>query len=76
MICAPSRDGDDPTDKHLPKVDWERVKAGPSAADLCEMPATTEADWQDAELLIPIDRETYREFQAFLAKRRKKAAKG
>jgi len=58
-----------------PRVDWDRLNQGPSASDLREMPATTEADWQEPELLIPIDRENYREFQAFLAKRRKKAAK-
>lgn len=76
MTFEPCRDGDDTADKWPPRVDWERLNQGPSASDLREMPATTEADWQDAELLVPIDQETYREFQAFLAKRRKKAAKG
>jgi hypothetical protein len=71
-----SDDGKYTSDKRPPRVDWERLNQGPSARDLREMPATTEADWQDAELLVPIDQETYREFQAFLAKRRKKAAKG
>ena len=41
---------------------------------LIELPPTTAKDWENAELLIPIDPETYREFRAFLARRRKKAA--
>jgi hypothetical protein len=68
-----SDDGIYVADKRAPRVDWDRLKQGPSAADLRELPATTEADWADAELLIPIDQETYREFQEFLTKRRKKA---
>ena len=70
-----SDDGKYARDKRPPRVDWERLNRGPSAADLGELPATMEADWRDAELLIPIDRETYREFRVFLAKRRKTPAK-
>jgi hypothetical protein len=60
-------------DDRPPRVDWERLRNGPSSADLRELPATVAADWEDAELLIPIDEETYREFRAFLAERRKSA---
>lgn len=59
-------------DPRPPRVDWERVRNGPSARDLREIPATTEADWKNAELLIPIDEETYREFRAFMQERRRK----
>jgi hypothetical protein len=54
--------------------DPERLRRGPSEADLRELPATSAADWANAELLIPIDQETYREFESFIAARRKKAA--
>jgi hypothetical protein len=63
-------------DKSAPRVDRARLMEGPSKADLREIPATTEADWKEADLLIPIDEETWREFELFRAKRRKKAAKG
>ena len=70
-----SDDGKYVVDKRAPRVDWERLKEGPSEADLAELPATTEADWQDAELLIPIDPETYREFREFLNKRRRQVGR-
>jgi hypothetical protein len=39
---------------------------------LRQIPVTSAVDWKDAELLVPIDEETYREFQAFLAERGKR----
>jgi hypothetical protein len=62
------------SDPRPPRVDWDRLKNGPTAEALIELPPTTAKDWENAELLIPIDPETYREFRAFLARRRKKAA--
>jgi hypothetical protein len=62
-------------DRRPPRVDRERLMKGPTAADLRELPATTAADWQKAELLIPIDEATDREFELFRAKRRKRLAK-
>jgi hypothetical protein len=33
-------------------------------------PKTTASDWADAEVLIPVDRETFKEIEALLARRR------
>ncbi|HYE49955.1 MAG TPA: hypothetical protein VEB20_10235 [Azospirillaceae bacterium] len=52
-------------DSRAPRVDWAKLRNGPSAADLEELPATTAADWDGAELLVPVDRETWRDFQEF-----------
>jgi hypothetical protein len=70
-----SDDGKYGVDGRPQRVDWDRLNQGPSAEDLREIPATQAADWTEAELLIPIDEETYRDFQAFLAKRRKAVTK-
>jgi uncharacterized protein len=70
-----SDDGKYVVDRRRQRVDWDRLNQGPSADDLRELPATNSADWAEAELLVPIDEETYREFQTFLAKRRKTAAR-
>ena len=61
----------DVIDRRAPRIDWERINRGPSPADLRDIPETHAADWKEAELLVPIDEETYREFQRFLAERRK-----
>jgi hypothetical protein len=63
-------------DKRPPRVDRAKLERGPREADLREIPATTAADWENAEVLIPIDEETYREFQSFLAARQQKSSRG
>jgi hypothetical protein len=61
-------------DPRPPRVDWTKLGQGPTSEDLKELPATTADDWRGAEVVIPIDEATYREFQAFLAMRRRTPA--
>jgi hypothetical protein len=58
-------------DPRPPRVDWDKLRKGPTADDLRDLPETTAEDWRGAEVVIPIDETTYREFQAFQATRRK-----
>lgn len=46
------------------EIDWETS------------PKTTAADWEDAEVLLPVDRETFRAVEAFLAKRKERSRTG
>ena len=43
-------------------IDWETS------------PKITAADWADAEVLLPVDRKTFRAVEAFVSKRRERAA--
>lgn len=54
-----------------PRVDMSRLRQGPSAADLQDIPPTSAADWEDAELLVPVDPETWKDFLAFRENRRR-----
>ncbi|MFM2043780.1 MAG: hypothetical protein RLY86_2356 [Pseudomonadota bacterium] len=56
--------------KPAPRVDLARVRMGPTAADLADIPATTQSDWDGADHLIPIDPDMWRDFLAFRAARR------
>ena len=38
--------------------------------DYSEIPATTRADWEDAEVLLPVNAEEFRAIQQFIRKRR------
>jgi hypothetical protein len=42
--------------------------------DYSEIPATTAADWQDAEVLLPVTLEEFRAIKEFLQSRRRPAA--
>lgn len=59
------------SDTRTPRVDPERAKRGPTEEDLEAMPATTEADWADAAVVLPVDRDI---FQEAAAKQRARAA--
>ncbi len=40
------------------------------AIDYSESPPTTSADWENAEILLPVDRKTFKEVEAKLKRRR------
>jgi hypothetical protein len=42
------------------------------AIDYSEIPATTAADWQDAEVLLPVTPEEFRAIKEFLQARRRR----
>ena len=46
------------------KIDWETS------------PKTPAADWEDAEVLLPVDRETFHAVEAFPAKRKERTRTG
>ena len=48
-------------DRRPPRVDWERMRQGPTAADLEAMPATTAEDWKDGVILSPLPKDIARE---------------
>ncbi len=52
-----SDDTDTDTDRRTPRVDWEKLKQGPTPADLAAIPATTADDWQDAEIISPLPKD-------------------
>jgi len=58
-------------DSRPPRIDPERAKRGPTAEDLEAMPATTVADWADAAVILPVDRDIFKEAAA---KQRARAA--
>ena len=60
------------TDNRPPRIDPERAKRGPTAADLEAMPATTVADWADAIVILPVDRDI---FEQAAAKQRARLAR-
>jgi len=41
--------------------------------DYSEIPATTAADWQDAEVLLPVTAEEFREIKEFVQRRRQRS---
>lgn len=43
------------------------------AIDYSEIPATTAADWQDAEVLLPVTPEEFRAIKQFVQTRRQQA---
>jgi len=43
-----------------------RLRRGPSADDLAEMPATGQEDWTDAELVRLVDRHVFNRFVEML----------
>jgi hypothetical protein len=45
---------DETLDTQPPRLNWDLLKQGPTAADLEEIPATTAADWQDAVIIEPL----------------------
>jgi len=61
-------------DKRPPRVDWERLRAGPTEEALREIPATTAADWEDAERVIFVDKDTFAAVRDLLEARRKKTS--
>jgi hypothetical protein len=52
------------SDDRPPRIDFDRAKRGPTAADLEAMPATTAADWADATVILPVDRDIFEEAAA------------
>jgi hypothetical protein len=63
------------SDARSPRIDPERAKRGPTRADLEAMPATTAADWADATIILPVDRDIFEEAAA-KQHARAKAARG
>ena len=64
------------TTKRDPKIEAfldELDAMSDDAIDWEASPKTTAADWEDAEVLLPVDRETFRAVEAFVAKRRQRA---
>jgi hypothetical protein len=61
------------SDTRSTRIDLERAKSGPTAEDLATMPATTAADWADAIVMLPVDRDI---FEEAAAKQRVRAAPG
>jgi hypothetical protein len=60
-------------DPRTPRIDVERLRGmTDDTIDFSEIARTTQADWDGAELLVPIDEETYREFREFLARKRRR----
>jgi hypothetical protein len=58
------------------RIDLVRLrKMSDDQIDFSDIPRSSAADWKDAEVLIPIDEETYREFLEFQASRRSRQAK-
>ena len=58
-----------------PRIDLERAKKGPTAADLQAMPATEAADWADATAILPVDRDIFDEAAAKQQARTEAASK-
>jgi hypothetical protein len=52
------------SDTRRPRIDLERAKRGPTTEDLAAMPATTRADWADAVMILPVDRDIFEEAAA------------
>jgi hypothetical protein len=42
--------------------------------DYSEIPLTTRADWEDAEVLLPVSTEEFRAIKEFIGERRQQAA--
>jgi hypothetical protein len=61
-------------DRRPPRVDWEKLRAGPTEEALREIPPTTAADWEDAERVIFVDKDTFEAVRDLLDARRKKSA--
>jgi hypothetical protein len=59
-------------DSRAPRVDWKKLKKGPSDDDLREIPATTAADWEDADRVLFVDKDAYKKVRRLLEKRTKK----
>jgi hypothetical protein len=47
----------------LPNIPEEKIDYG-------EIPATTPADWEDAEVLLPVNAEEFKAIQEFVQRRR------
>ncbi|MBI3514749.1 MAG: hypothetical protein HY060_11910 [Proteobacteria bacterium] len=63
------------SDTRSPRIDLERAKHGPTAEDLKAMPATMAADWADATVILPVDRDIFEEAAAKQRVRAAQAAK-
>ncbi|MBI1776038.1 MAG: hypothetical protein HYR63_11885 [Proteobacteria bacterium] len=63
------------SDTRPPRIDLERAKRGPTAEDLAAIPATTAADWVDAAVVLPVDRDIFEEAGAKQRARAVQAAK-
>lgn len=58
-----------------PKEYFARLLETPEEAiDYCEIPATAAADWEDAEVLLPVTVEEFQIIKQFIHRRRVKTA--
>ena len=62
-------------DQHPPRVDWDKLRRGPTEADLADLPPATEEEWErDGYRAEPLPDDIARELEQRATKRRKGSA--